>query len=167
MIRLRPFKPSDSEVICKWFGDEKAFRKWCIDKFDFPLTARQICDRNDEFQKCNDAWYMTAVDESGEVCGSFIFRKADFINNSIHMGFIVISPEHRGRGLGSQMMKTALTYADKILGMKRVTLGVFENNPAAVNCYKSAGFKAQKFVENAFEYKDEKWNLFDMAWEKK
>ena len=166
MIRLRPFKPADSQIICQWFNDEKAFRKWCIDKFDFPLTAKQLCERNDEFLETQDCWYMTALDDMGKVCGSFIFRMADYEKNSIHMGFIVLSPDYRGKGMGSKMVKAAVKYAFDTLGMKRVTLGVFENNPAAVNCYKSAGFRVEKFYENVFEYKDEKWNLFDMACEK-
>lgn len=39
------------------------------------------------------------------------------------------------------MLQHALRYAFDILRVDKVTLGVFENNPAAYRCYTSVGFK--------------------------
>ena len=76
MIRLRPFKRQDSEIIAGWLTDEKSFMKWCAGMYRFPMTAQQLCDRYDEFCRDDNAWFMTALDDSGRVCGHFIFRKA-------------------------------------------------------------------------------------------
>ena len=51
--------------------------------------------------------------------------------------FGVVGLGHRGR----EMLKLALRYAFDILHVDKVTLGVFENNPAAYRCYTSVGFQ--------------------------
>jgi hypothetical protein len=42
-------------------------------------------------------------------------------------------------------------------------LGVFANNSVAHNCYKSAGLKDEKYLEDTFAYENEKWGFYDMA----
>ena len=167
MIRLRPYKKSDSPIICSWLTDEKGFMKWCAGMYTYPMTPQQLDDRYDEFCKDDDAWFMTALDESGKVCGHLIFRKADCENNSIHMGFIIISPDMRGKGFGKQMLSQALRYAFDIFGAKTVTLGVFANNASALGCYKAAGFTETDTEKECFEFGGEKWDCINMKAERK
>ena len=65
------------------------------------------------------------------------------------------------------MMSLAVKYAFEILKIKRVTLGVFDNNEIAHNCYKSAGFIDEKYCKDVFKYKDENWGIYEMATEMK
>lgn len=167
MIRLRPYKKSDSPIICNWLTDEKGFMKWCAGMYTYPMTPQQLDDRYDEFCKDENAWFMTALDESGKVCGHFIFRKADCANNSIHMGFIIISPDMRGKGLGKQMLSQALRYAFDIFGAQTVTLGVFANNASALGCYKAAGFTETDTEKECLEFGGEKWDCINMKAERK
>lgn len=162
MIGLRPYKKSDSDIICKWLTDETAFMKWCAGMYRFPLTAQQLNERYEEFCADEQAWFMTALDDCGKVCGHFVFRKADFENKSIHMGFIIISPQMRGQGFGRQMLSQALKYAYEILGMESVTLGVFANNQSALNCYKAVGFTETDTEKECFEFHGEKWDCINM-----
>ena len=165
MVRLRPFKPQDADEVCRWIGDdEKAFMMFTAGRYNYPLEASEIVSRHYGFEKENDAFMMTALDENGRVSGHFIFRMLDFEKNSAHMGFIIVSPEKRGKGFGKQMVCKALNYAHDILGMNKVTLGVFENNEAAYNCYLSSGFKVKEYLKNCFEFKDEKWGLYEMEY---
>ena len=135
--------------------------------YTYPMTPQQLDDRYDEFCKDENAWFMTALDESGNVCGHFIFRKADCANNSIHMGFIIISPDMRGKGFGKQMLSQALRYAFDIFGAQTVTLGVFANNPSALGCYKAAGFAETDTEKECFEFAGEKWDCINMKAERK
>ena len=54
------------------------------------------------------------------------------------------------------MLKLGLKYAFEILQVDKVTLGVFENNEIAHNCYKRAGFVDREVVEK------EPWNIIEM-----
>ena len=92
-----------------------------------------------------------------------MMRKADYEKNSIHFGFIIVSPQMRGRGVGKAMVSQALKYAGEILGMERATLGVFENNPAARHCYEAAGFEAEELSTETFSLHGTDWAVVNMA----
>lgn len=40
MIRLRPYKQSDSKEIVNWISDEKEFVMWCANNLNYPLTVQ-------------------------------------------------------------------------------------------------------------------------------
>ena len=149
MIRLRPYKPSDAWNVLRWWEgiDEETFIKWSCGKFEYPLTIEQLdvyfgswCLQEEK------GWLMTALDEMGAPVGHFIMRLADYEENSVRLGFIVVDPTARGKGYGKKMIAKALRYAFEVLGMKRVSLGVFENNPQAKACYEAVGFAVKEYV---------------------
>jgi len=145
MLKLRPYKPIDVETIITWCKDEVAFRKWTSDRYEsFPIT---MDDMNHKYIDCNgdcieaDNFYpFTAFDESG-IVGHLIMRYTDADKITIRFGFVIVDDSKRGKGYGKEMLRLALKYAFKVFGAEKVTLGVFENNPAAYHCYKAAGFQ--------------------------
>ena len=165
MIRLRPYKPSDAHHLLKWWegADEETFIKWSCGKFDYPLSMDQL-ERHFE-QWCireEKGWLMTALDEAGTPVGHFIMRLADYETGHIHMGFIVVTPDARGKGYGKEMIRQALKYAFEILGMKRVTLGVFENNPQAKACYEGVGFRVTSYVDDYYVHRGVPYAAYEM-----
>ena len=145
MLRLRPYKPCDANTILGWIKDEDAFRKWSTDRYPhYPITAE---DMNHKYMDCNgdcaepDNFYpMTAFDDSG-IVGHLIMRFTDAEKSTLRFGFVIVDDSRRGMGYGKQMLGLALQFAFDILKVKKVTLGVLENNPGAYHCYKAAGFQ--------------------------
>lgn len=166
MIRLRPFKLSDSDYISKWLDNEISLNKWCAGQFKYPLTAQQITDYYHKYESDSNAWLMTALNEEGIPVGHFMMCKADYINGSIYLAFVVLDTNLRGKGCGKEMLSQAIKYAFDILSFRKVTLRVFENNAPARKCYTSVGFVDEKYSENFFQYGDEKWGIYDMTIEK-
>lgn len=166
MLRLRPFKPSDSEKVIGWFSDECTFRKWCKDKFSYPLTVSQFNEFSEEITDDKNTWQMTALDSDGNSVGHFLMRSADFNSESVHLGFIVLDPALRGKGCGKELLRLAVHYAFTVLNVNRVTLGVFDTNPAAHRCYLSAGFHDEEFIPDALNFQGESWGVYKMAIEK-
>ncbi|MFR2853790.1 GNAT family N-acetyltransferase, partial [Hungatella sp.] len=119
-LRLRPCKREDGREVMKWFSDERQMRMWCRDGFTFPLTDGQMDNYYAELERDPRAWGFTALDKDGKPVGSFKMAAADYEADSVHMGYIVLAPEVRGRGVGQQMVSMAVTYAVELLGMKRV-----------------------------------------------
>ncbi|MCI8549445.1 MAG: GNAT family N-acetyltransferase [Lachnospiraceae bacterium] len=163
MIWLRPWKKEDFKELMEWFSDEETFYKWSAGKFEWPLTESQLLDYYGQFEKDKSGWILAALDDEGRLAGHLLMRKADYGKRSIHFGFIVVSPRLRGKGAGRAMVSQALKYAGEILGMERVTLGVFENNPAARRCYEAAGFQAEGITPDVFRYQGKSWAVVDMA----
>jgi len=163
MIRLRPLKKNDLSLMVGWFEDRLEFMQWCAGKFQYPLTIEQLHEYYERTENDMNAWIMTALDSSGDPVGHFLLRKADYDNNSVHIGFIVLDKHHRGKGYGKEMVDRALNYAFEILKVERITLGVFENNLTAHRCYLSQGFIDENHIEAAFQYDGESWGLYEMA----
>lgn len=158
MLRLRPYKNCDAKYICSWIKDEVTFHRWCADRYEkYPITEKDI---NDKYAACADSdnfFEMTAFDESGAV-GHLIMRFTDDNKEILRFGFVIVDDSKRGKGYGKEMLRLALEYAFTILKVKKVTIGVFENNPSAYYCYKSVGF------EDAVQAEDEYFHIMGEDW---
>ncbi len=166
-LKLRPYKPSDADTIVSWIKDERALRKWSSDRYGaYPVSAT---DMNYKYLECNgdciepDNFYpLTAVSEEG-IVGHLILRYTDEAKQVIRIGFVVVDDTKRGKGYGKRMIQMAIRYAFEMLQAEKVTLGVFENNPSAYYCYKSAGFKEIPMEKTfIYEFYGEKWNCIEM-----
>lgn len=164
MLRLRPYKNCDAKYIVSWIKDEISFRKWCADRYEsYPISESDINNHYGE-QNNNDSFFaMTAFDESG-VVGHLIMRFIDEEKEVLRFGFVIVDETKRGKGYGKEMLSLAQKYAFEILKVKKVTLGVFENNMPAYHCYKAAGFKDVKVAKTKAEHKpivDEDWKSWN------
>lgn len=156
-LRLRPCKKGDGRFLMNWLTQERQMRMWCRDHFAYPLTLDQMNGYCKEMDEDERSWSFAALDESGTPVGSFRMSRADYHEESIHLGFIVIDPDLQGQGLGSEMVSLAVKYAVDFLGMKRITLNVFSSNPGARRCYEKAGFKEESCIEKDYSFQDEMW----------
>ena len=163
MLRLRPYKECDAKTIVSWIKNEFSFRQWCADRYEsYPITADDINAHYDAFAHSDSFFAMTAFNESG-IVGHLIMRFTDKDKKILRFGFIIVDNKKRGQGLGKEMISLSLKYAFEILKAEKVTLGVFENDPAAYYCYKSAGFKDSK--DSNCEYYNvlgESWKCLEM-----
>ncbi|MBQ2099564.1 MAG: GNAT family N-acetyltransferase [Lachnospiraceae bacterium] len=167
ILRLRPYKKSDSQLIAKWAGkDEVIYYRWSAGMFgDFPLVADKLNDvytYQNGFCKEEDNFYpMIAFDETG-VVGHFIMRYIGD-HETIRFGWVIVDDTKRGFGYGKRMLELGLKYAFEILKAKKVTIGVYENNAPAYACYKSLGFtEVAQDQPRTFDYKDEKWKVIEL-----
>lgn len=106
---------------------------------------------------------MTAFDDAG-IVRHFIMRFPDSNNfDEIRLGFVIIDHTLRGKGYGKEMLSLAIQYAFDFGKVKKISLGVFENNEAAIKCYEACGFKRVK-LETVESYRcmGEVWNCIEM-----
>lgn len=161
MIRLRPYKSCDSSIIAEWIKDKDVFMKWGGMLFgEFPISAEIIDNKyknnNGDCVEPDNFYPWTAIDENNRVVGHFIMRYLNGNNRILRFGWVIVDDSIRGKGYGSEMLKIGLKYAFEILDVDKVTLGVYDNNELAHNCYKKAGFKDTEIVEK------EPWNIIEM-----
>lgn len=142
MLRLRPYKKCDAQYIVTWIKDEFAFRQWCADRYEkYPINAEDVNAHYEALAYADNFFAMTAFDESG-AAGHMIMRFLDEEKRVLRFGFIIVDANKRGKGYGKEMLLLAERYAFEILKVEKITLGVFQNNPAAYHCYQAAGFRA-------------------------
>lgn len=166
MLRLRPYKSCDAKYIVNWISNEEEFVKWCANLIAYPLTEESMKSTQESFENNENGWLFTSIDKKGTPIGFLSMSKADYENDSVHLGFIIVDSSKRNNGFGKQMINLAIKYAFEILNVSRVTLKVFDNNPNAHSCYQNLGFVDVKYLEKVFPYKDEMWGCYDMAIEK-
>lgn len=160
-IILRKYIPRDADYIVKWIKDERSFHYWCADRYpNFPIFAD---DMNCYYNKFGDNMHIfTALDAFDNVIGHFTFRYPNESDKTvIRLGFVIIDDKLRGKGIGKQMVSCAVDYAFNNLKANELTLGVFENNLNAFNCYKSCGFIETGLIEQ-YNCSGETWNCIEM-----
>ncbi len=137
MMTLRPYIKTDAPIILSWIEDRTAFRKWCADRYpDYPPRPEDM----DAQYAADHIFPFTAVENDGKIVGHIMLRYPDASKTIIRFGFVIVSDELRGKGYGKQMLRLAIEKARSEFGAKKITLGVFDNNPAALHCYESVGF---------------------------
>ena len=167
MLKLRPFKNCDAKKIVSWCKDEKSFRQWCSDRFEnFPISEDDIIkkyvENNGDCPEEDNFFPMTAF-TSEQIVGHLIMRYTNPQKTVLRFGFVIVDNSFRGKGYGKQMLKLAMDFAFNILKVEKVTLGVFDNNPAAYFCYKSVGFKETHLEKQIrLDILNEKWNIVEL-----
>ncbi len=100
--------------------------------------------------------------ENGIPVGHLIIRYPEENNDKlVRFGFIILSPELRGKGNGKKMLNIAIDYVKNNLKAKKITLGVFAQNFNALNCYKAVGFKITDKIEK-YSVAIGEWDCIEM-----
>lgn len=162
-LKIRPFRRNDAKTIVKLCNSETEFYKWTAGIMGpYPLTEEKLIEvtsgRDD-----NDTYFpFTALDENG-VVGFFTLRQPEEDKEELRFGFVIIDPMIRGKSYGKQMLSLGIKFATEIYGARKVSLGVFDNNPAAFHCYQAAGFK-DIGVREEYEICGETWKCIVMEY---
>jgi RimJ/RimL family protein N-acetyltransferase len=168
-VTLRPFIEADLPRMAIALADPQVRR----------LTGSVTSDAeaNAEAGALDDAtrqWYLTRNDtidrldlaiadnSTGLVVGESVLNEWDAESASCNFR-ILIGPEGRDRGLGSEATKLTLDYAFGPLGLSKVTLGVFAFNPRARHVYEKMGFQVTSIDRGGLEYNGEPVDDIAMA----
>ncbi len=164
---LRPYKKDDAKTILSWCEDEEVFRKWTSDRYDsYPITETEMnhkyLDCNGDCTEADNFYPFTACDEDG-IVGHFILRYLNGDHKTLRIGFVIVDSKKRGCGYGKRMIQLAIDYSFLIAGADKVTIGVFDNNKQAYNCYKAAGFRdVQQEKKAVCEMFGKKWSISEL-----
>lgn len=124
MLRLRPYKPCDAQVITKWLKNEYAFRQWSADRYEkYPITHGDMNAYYDRDKNNERIWGMTAFDDTG-IIGHFTMRFPKENNmEEIRLGFVIVDDKQRGKGYGKEMLSLAIQYAFDFIKVKKFHWG--------------------------------------------
>lgn len=115
-------------------------RQWCADRYErYPVMPE---DMNTYHERNIDGQHSRALTmtDGDDIVGYITLRTPADKSTEQRLGFVIVDDSKRGRGLGKALVTKAVKYAFETLGATKVSLGVFENNPSAIHCYKASGF---------------------------
>ncbi|RYF91347.1 MAG: N-acetyltransferase [Chitinophagaceae bacterium] len=175
MIKLEYFTPNDFTQLINWIDSEELLVNWAGSLFSYPLTWQSmdwyISNTND--LASSDAFVYKVVEvESGEIIGHISLGGISRKNRSARISRVLLgSTQHKGKGYCKEMIRAVLKIGFEELNLHRISLGVYDFNTAALNCYKSAGFSVDGVSRDVLLHKGEWWSLVEMSvleheWEK-
>ncbi|MBR6382441.1 MAG: GNAT family N-acetyltransferase [Lachnospiraceae bacterium] len=136
-VTIRPITYDDTENIIKWRNSE--------------YVNSRFIDRRLFTKESHEAWLKTYVEAgkaaqfiillNGEAVGSVYLRDIDPDKKEAEYGIFIGEEGARGKGVGTKSAKLILKYAFEELGLEKIFLRVFKDNPGAVRSYEKAGFK--------------------------
>jgi len=154
---LRKYEVQDSKIICSWIKDTKQLYQWSADRIGrFPLNGNELNEYYGSMNGTQTIIPLCAIDECSVVGHLFIRYPNKDDKTLVRFGFIILSPESRGKENGKKMVGLAIDYAKTVLHALKITLGVFTNNERAWHCYEAVGFSTNR----------KSYNLYDAGWQK-
>jgi ribosomal protein S18 acetylase RimI-like enzyme len=132
-IRLERFHRRWGEAILGWIASPQELRDWAA-RADFPLTDATVFHA--WHADADVAPYVLLTEDIPVAYGEIWLDESD---GSAELGRLVVSPRHRGRGLGRMLVERLASRADDA-GYQQVWVRVIPTNAAALRCYESAGF---------------------------
>ena len=155
---LRKYEAQDSKIICSWIQDAKQLYQWSADRIGrFPLNGNELNEYYGSMNGTQPIIPLCAIDGCSVIGHLFIRYPNKEDKTLVRFGFIILSPESRGKGSGKKMVELAIEYAKTVLYASKITLGVFTNNEHARHCYEATGFQP---TEKVITYM-----MPDCAWE--
>ncbi|GAA2760541.1 GNAT family N-acetyltransferase [Actinopolymorpha rutila] len=148
-VVLRPFTAPDIKAMGRILADPEVLRMTgrvhsSVKMSDFPPDLDESTRR--WYGSCGeqpDRLDLALVDRGSGCCvGEIVLNHWEPANQACHFR-IVIAPEGRGHGLGSEATRLILRHAFTATNLFRIELGVFAFNPAAVHVYEAAGFRIE------------------------
>ncbi len=136
MNQLRDVRPEDKGIILQWRNSPEIAR--------FMYTDREITVEEHEnwFQhiQIDDKTRYWIIQCDGEDVGLVNIYDLDRHNRRCYWAFYIASPNVRGKGVGSYVEYTILTYTFEVLGLNKLCCEVLGFNEAVVNMHKKFGF---------------------------
>jgi RimJ/RimL family protein N-acetyltransferase len=156
-VHFRAFQPQDYPRLLAAIDSLQALVQWVGPLLRFPLDEAQLeAYRTSATGEPSTRRIYTACDGTGRPVGHIELNDID--GYSARLCRVLIDPPLRGRGFGRAMVRQALHIGFEELGLKRIDLGVYDFNTAAIRCYELEGFVREGHLRQARRVGDEIWS---------
>lgn len=121
------------------YGRDPEFRKMVGGD---PGTAPPLTPADVElwYHQITADFYHWIIETEGRCIGTARLHSLDPENRRARFAIGIFSPNHWGRGLGTEATQLVLAYAFNVLQLHRVDLRVLAFNERAIACYEKCGF---------------------------
>ncbi len=134
-LRLEPFDPRQAASIAGWVETDRDLR-WLAPSTPPPLTDAKVIG----WQTSGRDTFVLTRDGNPESLGYGELNPMRREVNHFWLGHVIIRPDQRGQGVGRALVQALVDHAFRQLHAKEVSLIVFPDNLAAVQCYVRSGF---------------------------
>jgi len=168
LVTLRPFRDGDTEVMVQVLSDPE------VRRLTGSVVSSAEAQRPQPLDDRLRDWYATRNDQpdrldlavedaaSGVLVGEVVLNEVDFEELTCNLR-VLVGPQGRDRGLGTEAVELATTYGLEVLALRRITLEVFDFNPRARRVYEKVGYVVTGVRPGAFVFDGVAVAAVDMA----
>ena len=167
LVRLRAMRAEDAEKYVVWLNHPDIADR--LAGGAMPMTLEQekewiAANAGQRDGQCNFA--VETLD--GQLIGSCGYHGLDWKNRRCMVGWQIGDPSMRGRGYGTDLIETLLKVCFEVLGLRKVSLEVYEFNEAA-RLYERLGFtregtfRKERFVRGRW-WDQYRYGMFKAEW---
>lgn len=160
LVRLREHRMDEVEILYRWMNDLETSRK-LRGGGPRPYTLEQEQEwirKNAGVRDDENHFAVETLD--GQLIGGCSYHQVDWRNRRCMVGWYIGDPGMRGKGYGTDMIKTLLNLCFTELNMRKVSLGVFEHNADAVRLYEKLGFVREGTFRKEIFTMDQWWDHY-------
>lgn len=167
MIELEPFTSDDFTQLMEWVDDERLMKEWSGSMFSFPLSEAGLTWYVEGSNNINDpdVFIYKAVDsKTGVTVGHISLGGISTRDRAGRITRVLVgNTTERRRGICQGMVKALLRIGFEDLKLHRISLGVYDFNHAAINCYLKCGFQQEGALRDVVRHGDGYWTLIEMG----
>jgi len=149
-VILIPMKRKDVRLIHKWANQPEVIPLWngrqkTLKETKDDWRPHYFSDRDPYSGRC----FVIVLD--GSPIGMIVHNRIDKDNRSTDIDIIIGPTTLWDKGLGTDALKTFLSYLFKRFRLNRIWLATYSHNKRAIRAYKKTGFKEEGCLrEDAF-----------------
>ena len=140
-FHLGPFESADAAEVSRWVKTAQEL-KWLAPSTAGPLTAQKVVN----WKKPGGLAFVLRYGAHRDARAAFPVAYGELNPmrlqpDHLWIGHLVVRPERRGRGVGQVMVRAVTDHAFGEVSAARVSLIVFPDNVAAIECYRRVGYR--------------------------
>lgn len=167
LVRLRAMRPEDAEKYTVWMNDRDMADKLFGGAMPITLEQeREWIHKNAGRQE--DQCHFAVETLDGRLIGACGYHQLDWKNRRAMVGWQIGDPDMRGKGYGADMIETLLGVCFEVLGLRKVSLCVYEFNEA-IRLYERLGFtlegvfRKERFARGRW-WDERRYGMFKTEW---
>ena len=150
-VEIRPVRPEDAPALYEVAHHPDVARMIILlPSMEYPDTEAYVAEKQ------VGRHYLVATVDGRAVGSTTLNQKQN--PRLAHSGTLglMVHPDYWSQGIGTRLMAAILDLADNWLNLKRVELGVYSDNEAAIHLYQKFGF-TEEGVKQAAAFGDGSW----------
>jgi RimJ/RimL family protein N-acetyltransferase len=162
-IRLRALTASDIENTLKWNNQDDI--KDLYAGHPFPVNIEMENEWYEKITKSNFPTTVFGIEliQEEKLIGYSILKNINMIHRKAEFGILIGDKNERGKGYSKEATLKTLNFGFNQLGLNRIYLFVQTNNKAAIELYKTTGFKHEGELKSSVYKNGTYINEFVMA----
>lgn len=156
LVALRPVEPEDADTFHRWHRDP-AVTRWLSHDYEESLaqTRRRFAER--PANSYSSAVFAVETLADRTLIGAVTLRDAQPETGLAELDIYLGDERYRGRGYGSDTMRTICRYGFDAMRLHSIRLWVVDDNEAAIHTYQRVGFRTDGRAREAFR-RDGVWH---------